>query len=160
MQLPDVQCAWLLLAFCAAPRAQHLLRNVPPADILPYARGHDDAVSTVVEGLLGEQGPGEGDDWAAARQVAFFAAEPGRPRSLGSGVAITGSILGGVGKCAPGVAPTIPRRSSPASARARGRTGSALPTCNCGGCAPARGGGLDEQTGVGVLRTRRRRAGR
>ena len=34
VQLPDVQCAWLLLAFCAAPRAQHLLRNVPPADIL------------------------------------------------------------------------------------------------------------------------------
>ena len=72
MQLPDVQCAWLLLAFCAAPRAQHLLRNVPPADILPYARGHDDAVWAVVEGLLGDQGPGEGDDWAAARQVAFL----------------------------------------------------------------------------------------
>ena len=53
-QLPDVQCAWLLLAFCAAPRAQHLLRNVPPADILPYARGHDDAVWAVVEGLLGD----------------------------------------------------------------------------------------------------------
>ena len=115
MQLPDVQCAWLLLAFCAAPRAQHLLRNVPPADILPYARGHDDAVWAVVEALLGDQGPGEGDDWAAARQVAFFAAEPGRPRSLGSGASITGSILGGVGRCAPGVAPTIPRRSSPTS---------------------------------------------
>ena len=77
MQLPDVQCAWLLLAFCAAPRSQHLLRNVPPADILPYARGHDDAVWAVVEGLLGDQGPGEGDDWAAARQVAFL------PPSLG-----------------------------------------------------------------------------
>ena len=65
-QLPDFQCAWLLLAFCAAPRAQHLLRNVPPADILPDARGHDDAVWAVVEGLLGDQRPGEGDDWAAA----------------------------------------------------------------------------------------------
>eukprot|EP00439_Symbiodinium_sp_Y106_P042557 s1686_g5.t1 len=77
MQLLDVQCAWLLLAFCAAPRAQHLLRNVPPADILPYARGHDGAVWAVVEGLLGDQGPSEGDDWAAARQVAFL------PPSLG-----------------------------------------------------------------------------
>ena len=77
VQLPDAQCAWLLLAFCAAPRAQHLLRNVPPADILPYARGHDDAVWAVVEGLLGDQGPGEGEDWAAARQVAFL------PPSLG-----------------------------------------------------------------------------
>ena len=55
MQLPDVQCAWFLLAFCAAPRTQHLLHNVPPADILPYARGHDDAVWAVVEGLLGDQ---------------------------------------------------------------------------------------------------------
>ena len=145
MQLLDVQCAWLLLAFCAAPRAQHLLRNVPPADILPYARGHDGAVWAVVEGLLGDQGPGEGDDWAAARQVAFLPAEPGRPRSFGSGAGITRSILGGVGRCAPG---TIPRRSSPASAKAGGGTGSALPTCSCGGCAPARGGGLDEQTGV------------
>ena len=86
----------------------------------------------------------------------FFAAEPGRPRSLGSGAGITGSILGGVGRCAPGVAPTIPRRSSPASTRARGRTGSALPTCCCAGCTPACCGGLNEQTGVGVLRTRRR----
>eukprot|EP00439_Symbiodinium_sp_Y106_P043805 s1788_g5.t1 len=70
VQLPDVQCAWLLLAFCKAPRAQHLLRNVPPADILQYARGHDDAVWAVAEGLLGDQGPGEGDDWASARQAA------------------------------------------------------------------------------------------
>ena len=160
MQLPDVQCAWLLLAFCAAPRAQHLLRNVPPADILPYARGHDDAVWAVVEGLLGDQGPGEGDDWAAARQVAFLPPSLGGLGLLAAGAGITGSILGGVGRCAPGVAPTIPRRSSPTSARARRRTGSALPTCSCGGCAPARGRGLDEQTGVGVLRTRRRRAGR
>ena len=29
-QLPDLQCAWLRLLVCAAPRAQHLLRTVPP----------------------------------------------------------------------------------------------------------------------------------
>ena len=40
----DLQCAWLLLLFCAAPRAQHLLRNVSPALIAGYARAHDDAV--------------------------------------------------------------------------------------------------------------------
>ena len=28
-RLPDLQSAWLLLAYCAAPRAQHLLRNIP-----------------------------------------------------------------------------------------------------------------------------------
>ena len=76
-RLPDLQSAWLLLAFCAAPRAQHLLRNIPPADVLPYARAHDDAVWAVVQGLLGDRGPGEGDAWAAARSVAFL------PPSLG-----------------------------------------------------------------------------
>ena len=74
-RLPDLQSAWLLLAFCAAPRAQHRLRNIPPADILPYARGYDDAVWAVVQGLLGEQGPGVGDAWAAARSVAFLPPE-------------------------------------------------------------------------------------
>ena len=51
--------------------------DIPPADILPYARAHDDAVWAVVQGLLGDQGPSEGDAWAAARSVAFL------PPSLG-----------------------------------------------------------------------------
>ena len=29
-RLPDLQCAWLLLAMCASPRANHALRTVPP----------------------------------------------------------------------------------------------------------------------------------
>ena len=70
-RLPDLQSTWLLLAFCAAPRAQHLLRNIPPADILPYARAHDDAVWAIVQGLLlGDQGPGEGDAWGGVRGIA------------------------------------------------------------------------------------------
>ena len=28
--LPDLQCAWLLLLFCASPRANHALRTLPP----------------------------------------------------------------------------------------------------------------------------------
>ncbi|CAE7567426.1 unnamed protein product [Symbiodinium necroappetens] len=71
-RLPDLQSAWLLLAYCAAPRAQHLLRNVLSADILPYARAHDAAIWNVVEGPLGGQGPDEGDAWLAARAVAFL----------------------------------------------------------------------------------------
>lgn len=31
LQLPDLQSAWLLLTYCAAPRAQHLLRTLPPS---------------------------------------------------------------------------------------------------------------------------------
>ena len=38
VQLPDVQCAWLLLAFCAAPRAQHLERPEPAAASLAPCR--------------------------------------------------------------------------------------------------------------------------
>ena len=28
-ELPDLQCAWLLLALCASPRANHALRTLP-----------------------------------------------------------------------------------------------------------------------------------
>ena len=42
--LPDLQCAWLLLSMCASPRADHLLRTLPPDLSASYARGHDDAV--------------------------------------------------------------------------------------------------------------------
>ena len=36
-----------LLSFCVSPRAQHLLRNVPPANIKLCARAHDDEVWAV-----------------------------------------------------------------------------------------------------------------
>ena len=70
---------------CAAPRAQHLLRNVPgPSRRLP----HTLAITMMRSG----------------RQLKAFSAtaEPGRPESFGSGASITGSILDGMGKCAPG----------------------------------------------------------
>ena len=44
-QLPDLQCAWLLLLFCAAPRAQHLLRTVPPSQSAAHAETHDHAAT-------------------------------------------------------------------------------------------------------------------
>ena len=40
-ELPDLQCAWLLLYFSAAARANHLLRVVPPEEIANYAKLHD-----------------------------------------------------------------------------------------------------------------------
>ena len=43
-QLPDLQRAWLLLAMCAAPRANHVLRTVPPMLVAPYAKMHDDVI--------------------------------------------------------------------------------------------------------------------
>ena len=39
---PDLQCAWLLLLYCADPWAQHFIRNVPPQEAAPHARAHDE----------------------------------------------------------------------------------------------------------------------
>ena len=76
-QLPDLQCAWLLLLYCAAPRAQHLLRTVPPVRVGVHAREHDDAVLQTLQDLLGGPGPGDDAWWPAARDVAFLPAPMG-----------------------------------------------------------------------------------
>ena len=39
--IPDPQSWWLLLRMCAEPRANHLLRAVPPHRIQDFARAHD-----------------------------------------------------------------------------------------------------------------------
>ena len=41
-KMRDLQCAWLLLRLCAAPRANHLLRSIPPTLVRPYAEAHDE----------------------------------------------------------------------------------------------------------------------
>jgi len=83
-----------------APRINkpmHLLRNVPPADILSYAGGHD--------------------DWTAARQVVFL-----HPSLGGLGLLAAERI-----SPAAYWAAWAPRRSSPASAGVSGRTCAAMP---------------------------------
>ena len=54
-QLPDLQCAWLLLLMYAITRANHALRNIPPEDVRPYAEGRDRAVCATLQACLGEQ---------------------------------------------------------------------------------------------------------
>ena len=51
--LPDLQCAWLVLAMCASPRANHALRNVPPQAVASYAHAHDAAIWETLELCLG-----------------------------------------------------------------------------------------------------------
>ena len=51
-ELPDLQAAWVLLLHCASPRANHLLRLLPPTASLQYARGHDDAMRSCISKLL------------------------------------------------------------------------------------------------------------
>lgn len=50
--LPSSQAAWLLLLYCAAPRANYTLRTVPPAQALPYARKHDQGLLEAFHALL------------------------------------------------------------------------------------------------------------
>ena len=70
-RLPDLQCAWLLLAMCASPRANHALRTVPPLDIAGYAQAHNDAVWETLQACLGGVASGEAD---GARKLATFPA--------------------------------------------------------------------------------------
>ena len=58
-RLPDLQSAWLLLLYCCAPRAQHILRTVPPDQSAAYAEQHDAAVWNTLWALLGEVGGGQ-----------------------------------------------------------------------------------------------------
>ena len=36
-ELPDLQCSWVLLSQCAAPRANHTIRILPPSLANAYA---------------------------------------------------------------------------------------------------------------------------
>ena len=68
-KLPDAQCAWLVLALCAVPRANHLLRTVPPSVSAGYAAAHDDLLWETLLKLLGEE-PHDAQHLALARLVA------------------------------------------------------------------------------------------
>ena len=74
--LPDMQSAWLLLLYCANPRARHVLRTVPPQDSVTYAAEHDRAVWATLQHLLAEP-DAHGREWDAARQIAFLPAACG-----------------------------------------------------------------------------------
>ena len=55
----DLQCAWLLLVKCAAPRAHYYLRTSPPSHAGAYAQGHDHLVWAAATQLLGASGLSE-----------------------------------------------------------------------------------------------------
>ena len=52
-QVPDLQTAWLLLLYCAVPRANHLIRAIPPDVVAEYARAHDDGIWTTFLDIIG-----------------------------------------------------------------------------------------------------------
>ena len=53
VQIPDVQCAWLLLLYCAASRCNHTLRTLPPDLSQDYAERHDIAMRRTLSEILG-----------------------------------------------------------------------------------------------------------
>ena len=53
--VPDLQSAWLLLLHCAAARANHLLRLLPPTESRDYATSHDDALWGALCGLISQE---------------------------------------------------------------------------------------------------------
>ncbi|CAK0807356.1 unnamed protein product [Prorocentrum cordatum] len=77
--LPDLQCAWLLLLLCASPRANHLLRTLPPEEIAEYARGHDGDMWATLRRLLGDPAMSQDEE----RRARALAAMPGRHGGLG-----------------------------------------------------------------------------
>ena len=76
-QVPDPQCAWLLLSQSAAARAVHTLRTVPPRLSQTYAEAHDTALWKTFCQILGAQ------DMANDMLARDIASMPGRHGGLG-----------------------------------------------------------------------------
>ena len=51
--IPDLQCAWLILLFCASTRANFLLRALPPSATREFAFQHDTSLRGCLSALLG-----------------------------------------------------------------------------------------------------------
>ena len=75
--LEDAQVAWLLLSFCAAPRAQYALRTVPPPLIEEFAADHDRAMLSCLAASLS---PGANCDSLRCGTVAWASALPSGTR--------------------------------------------------------------------------------
>ena len=69
-EVPDLQAAWLLLLYCAVPRANHLLRAVPPDMVAEYARAHDDGIWATFLDLIGyDRRPANYDQFPLDRDI-------------------------------------------------------------------------------------------
>jgi hypothetical protein len=68
-EVPDLQCAWVILLLCCGPRANHLLRTLPPSQSARYAEAHDEGMWDTFERLL-RGVPGDVDEVAMARALA------------------------------------------------------------------------------------------
>ena len=77
-KMGDLQCAWLLLALCATPRANHFIRALPPTQARAYALEHDSRIWDTLQPLLCHT-PSRG----RARRAQGLSSLPGRLGDLG-----------------------------------------------------------------------------
>ena len=66
--LNSLQTAWLLLLYCAAPRANYHLRTTPLQQVRAYAEGHDARVMNTLTTLLGARAPDADNFWTRQAQ--------------------------------------------------------------------------------------------
>ena len=48
----DAQSAWLLLLMCVGPRANHILRNLPPSEVSQFCQDHDNRLRECLSNIL------------------------------------------------------------------------------------------------------------
>ena len=48
----DTQCAWLLLLMCVGPRANHILRNLPPSEASEFGQHHDNHLRACLADII------------------------------------------------------------------------------------------------------------
>ena len=86
-RVPELQCGWQLLLQSASPRANHMIRTLPPEFSREYAAAHDAGIWRTAVALLGKT-PGTADELQDAEQIASL---PMRMGGLG---------LSSAGRCA------------------------------------------------------------
>ena len=81
--MPDLQAAWLLLLYCAVPRANHLIRALPPDVVADYARAHDEGIWATFLDLIG-YAPGPARSHARASDLPIDRASAEKGSGKGS----------------------------------------------------------------------------
>ena len=76
-ELPDAQCAWVLLLYCASSRCVHTLRTLPPSSVASFAGEHDGAMWTCLRQLIGCQGSDDEQRLDRARSIMGLPARMG-----------------------------------------------------------------------------------
>ena len=84
-KMPDLQCGWVMLSMSSVPRANHMIRMVPPSLVHVYSLAHDNAIWDCFCRMFAVEVFGDDD---LARNIASL---PSRSRGLGLRSAVRSS---------------------------------------------------------------------